>query len=274
VSVSAQTIDTLVAILREAARLDIMPRFRGEQALEVRHKTSHTDLVTAADEAAERRITAGLRAAFPDALVVGEEAVAADESLLGTIAGAGRVFIIDPIDGTKNFASSLPLFGIIAALVEKGETVAGVIYDPVMDDYAMAVKGQGAWTVAPDGRRAPLAAARPRPLSEMVGHVSWNFFPEPTRSNILRNLVLTAGSADYRCAAHQYRSLAAGFYDFAIFGKLMPWDHAAGVLIHAEAGGHAALLDGTPYAADKHSGGIICAPDEATWHEIRRSIVA
>ena len=87
----------------------------------------------------------------------------------------------------------------------------------------------------------------------MIGHVSWTYFAEPTRSTILGNLVKTAGSADYRCAAHQYRSLAAGHYDFALFGKLMPWDHAAGVLLHQEAGGYAAILDGSPYAAHVHS---------------------
>ena len=265
-SFSASHAETIVEILREAARLDIMPTFRGEVPLEVRAKTSHTDLVTAADEAAERRISAALRKAFPNALVIGEEAVSADESLLGTIAGAELSIILDPIDGTKNFASGLPL-------LDKGETVCGIILDPVLDDYALALKGEGAWTVKADGSRQQLRAAAPRPLDEMVGHVSWVYFPEPTRSSILRNLVKTAGSADYRCAAHQYRSLAAGHYDFALFGKLMPWDHAAGTLLHQEAGGYCAILDGTPYAAHRHSGGIICAPDEASWQMIRDEIV-
>jgi fructose-1,6-bisphosphatase/inositol monophosphatase family enzyme len=107
----------------------------------------------------------------------------------------------------------------------------------------------------------------------MIGHVAWSYFAEPMRSNILRNLPKTAGSADHCCAAHQYRSLAAGHYDFAMFGKLMPWDHAAGVLLHKEAGGYAALLDGSPYAANVHSGALICAPDEASWRKIREEIV-
>lgn len=272
-SFSASHAETIVEILREAARLDIMPRFRGEVPLDVRAKTSHTDLVTAADEAAERRITAALHKAFPGALVIGEEAVSADESLLGTLAGAERSIILDPIDGTKNFASGLPLFGVMAAVVDKGETVCGIILDPILDDYALALKGEGAWTVKADGSRQRLRTAAPRPLDEMVGHVSWVYFAEPTRSTILKNLVKTAGSADYRCAAHQYRSLAAGHYDFALFGKLMPWDHAMGTLIHQEAGGYSAILDGTPYAAHRHSGGIICAPDEASWHMIRDAIV-
>jgi fructose-1,6-bisphosphatase/inositol monophosphatase family enzyme len=265
--------ETIVEIVREAARLDILPYFRGEVAADVRHKTSHTDLVTAADEAAERRITARLRQAFPSAVIIGEEAVSADESILGTLAGAELAIIIDPIDGTKNFASDLPLFGTIVAVVDRGTTVAGIIYDPIIDDYAIALKGEGAWTVKADGSRRPLVASRPRPLSEMIGHVSWTYFQEPARSNILKGLVHTAGSADYRCAAHQYRSLAAGYYDFAVFGKLMPWDHAAGVLLFEEAGGYAAILDGSPYSADRFSGGIICAPDAESWKLIHRTLV-
>ncbi len=272
-SFSASQAETLVEILREAARLDIMPCFRGEVALDVREKSSHTDLVTAADEAAERRITARLLQTFPGVLVVGEEACAADDDLLGRLADADLAVVVDPIDGTKNFASSLPLFGVMAAVVDRGEIVAGIILDPVMDDYAIALKGEGAWVVKADGQRHRLRAAAPRPLSEMIGHVSWNYLSEPARGNVLRNLPLTAGSADYRCAAHQYRSLATGHYDYALFGKLMPWDHAAGTLLHSEAGGYSAILDGTPYAAHVHSGGIICAPDEATWHIIREQIV-
>jgi fructose-1,6-bisphosphatase/inositol monophosphatase family enzyme len=273
VSFSVSQAETIVEILREAARLDIMPCFNGQVALDVRHKTSHTDLVTAADEAAERRITARLLQAFPHAMVIGEEACSADSQLLGRLAEADLAIIVDPIDGTKNFASSLPLFGVMAAVVDRGETVGGIILDPVVDDYALALKGEGAWTVKADGSRQRMRVAAPRPLSEMVGHVSWTYLDEPARTNVLRNLPLTAGSADYRCAAHQYRSLAAGHYDFALFGKLMPWDHAAGTLLHAEAGGYSAILDGSPYAAHVHSGGIICAPDEASWHVIRDSLI-
>ena len=272
-SFSASQAETVVEILREAARLDIMPYFRGEVARDVREKSSHTDLVTAADEAAERRITAALQKAFPGVLVVGEEACSADERIMDKLADAPFAVVVDPIDGTKNFASSMPLFGVMAAVVDRGETVAGIILDPIMNDYALALKGGGSWVVKADGSREKLTAAAPRPLSEMIGHVSWTYFAEPTRSTILGNLIKTAGSADYRCAAHQYRSLAAGHYDFALFGKLMPWDHAAGVLLHQEAGGYAAILDGSPYAAHVHSGGIICAPDEASWRMIREQIV-
>ncbi len=102
-------------ILREAGRLDIMPRFRNLTEGAVRMKTGPLDLVTEADEATEQRVTAALRGAFPGCLVIGEEAASADPSLLRGLGGADLAFVVDPVDGTANFASGLPLFGVMAA---------------------------------------------------------------------------------------------------------------------------------------------------------------
>ena len=85
----------IVEILREAARLEVMPRFRSDFV--VREKSSHLDLVTEADVAAEERITRALALAFPEALIVGEEACAADPGLLRRLGTAGRAILVDPI---------------------------------------------------------------------------------------------------------------------------------------------------------------------------------
>jgi hypothetical protein len=90
----------------------------------VRAKSGPLDLVTDADEAAERVITAGLQARFPGCVVVGEEATAADPSVLGRLAGADLAFVVDPVDGTANFAAGLPVFGCMAAAIIRGEIVA------------------------------------------------------------------------------------------------------------------------------------------------------
>ena len=89
----------------------------------------------------------------------------------------------------------------------------------------------------------------------------------------MANLAKTKASFNYRCAAYEYRLISEGLVHFSLHYKLMPWDHAAGVLIHAEAGGYSALLDGTPNDATKHDGGIISAPDRATYDLIRRELV-
>ena len=118
---------TVVEILRDAARTEILPRFRGRMPKRTREKSSRQDLVTDADEAAEDVITAALLEAFPGAVVVGEESTERDPNLLRGLDRPDLVFIIDPIDGTKNFASDLPLFGVMAGVVRRGEIVAGII---------------------------------------------------------------------------------------------------------------------------------------------------
>ena len=94
---------TVAGILREAARTEILPRFRGEIAQEIRQKSSSFDLVTDADEAAEAAIAAALRRAFPGCAVVGEEGSARDPASFDALSHAELAFVVDPIDGTKNF---------------------------------------------------------------------------------------------------------------------------------------------------------------------------
>lgn len=77
---------------------------------------------------------------------------------------------------------------------------------------------------------------------------------------------------DYRCAAHQYRLMAGGHCHYSVYNQLLPWDHAAGVLLHQEAGGCAAMLDGAPYAPAVVAGGMICAPDRASWDALREAL--
>ena len=129
-----------------------MPRFRRLGADGVRQKTGPLDLVTEADEAAERVITAGIMRRFAGAVVVGEEATSADPSRLALLADAELAFVVDPVDGTANFAAGLPLFGVMAAVIVRGEVVAAAIHDPICDDMALALRGEGAWIEAPGWR--------------------------------------------------------------------------------------------------------------------------
>jgi fructose-1,6-bisphosphatase/inositol monophosphatase family enzyme len=263
----------VASILRDAAQAEILPRFRGEIAQDIRQKTSSFDLVTDADEAAEAAIVAALQRAFPGCAVVGEEASACDPTLLDTLSESDLAFVVDPVDGTKNFSAGLPLFGVMAAALQRGEIIAGVILDPIRDDWAIAVAGEGAWIENNAGRLINLRVAAPPPVSEMSGIVNWLFFPAPLKAQITANLSRVAAAVDYRCAAHQYRAVAAGHYDFALYGKMTPWDHAAGVLIHQEAGGYAAFLDGRPYTVRQQTGGLLCAPDEQNWRLLRDTLL-
>jgi fructose-1,6-bisphosphatase/inositol monophosphatase family enzyme len=265
---------TLAAILRDAARAEILPRFRRLGDGAVRQKTGWLDLVTDADEAAERVITARLAQHFPGCVIVGEEAASVEPSLVGRLADADLAFVVDPVDGTANFVAGLPLFGVMAAAIRRGEVVAAAIHDPIGDDTALALRGEGAWTETTDGRRTDLHVAAPAPVEEMAGNVAWRFMPEPRRTTVCSNLPRLGGSWDYRCAAHEYRMAAAGHCHFLVFNRLLPWDHAPGWLLHREAGGFSARFDGSDYSPALTDGGLICAPDRESWAALRETLLA
>ena len=261
--------ERLTGILVEAARREVMPRFRKLALGDIREKASPGDLVTEADEAAERFIFAGLARAFPGALLVGEEAATRDPEVLGRLADADLAFVIDPIDGTLNYASDLPLFAVMAAAIVGGETVAAVIHDPVLDDSALALRGEGAWLADTGGKLRDLrVGAAPAP-SAMSGMVSWQYFPMPLRQAIPGRFPAFAQVSSLRCCGQEYRLAAGGHCDFLLYGALNPWDHAPGALLYSEAGGHARLLDGQGYRAGRPSTGLLCAPDAESWQQIR-----
>ncbi|TNM64792.1 inositol monophosphatase family protein [Aliirhizobium smilacinae] len=266
-------VSKLADILRLAAKTEILPRFRRLGSGDVRAKSEPSDLVTEADEAAERLIRREIEAAIPGALFIGEESVAADPALLGKLADADFAVIVDPIDGTFNFASGIPAFGVMAAVVYKGETIAGIIYDPMGDDWVMAEKGAGAFLRRPDGEAVRLSVAAPQPLGDMVGMASAGYFFGHTREHILANLAKVRLFASYRCAAHEYRTFASGHVQFALYNKLMPWDHLAGTLIGTEAGGYIRRLDGSAYLPHHVEGGLLAATDEDSWQTLRREII-
>ncbi|MEN0074242.1 MAG: inositol monophosphatase family protein [Paracraurococcus sp.] len=272
--IDARAAAAVAALLRQATVAEILPRFRRRGAEAVRVKSGPLDLVTDADEAAERVITAGLAARFPGCVVVGEEACAADPALLGRLAGADLAFVVDPVDGTANFAAGLPLFGCMAAAVVRGEIVAAWIHDPLGDDTAVALRGEGAWIEFPDGARTDLRVAAPAPLEQMVASVSWTYLAEPLRRRVAARLPRLRAVLGFRCAAHEYRMAASGHAHALLYNRLMPWDHAAGWLLHREAGGYAARFDGSAYGPLVTGGGMIAAPDRASWEALHAALLA
>lgn len=261
------------AILAQAAASEIMPLFRRLSTAQIRQKTSAFDVVTQADYAAEALIARELLAAFPGAVVIGEEAAHSNPALLDAIATAELAFIVDPIDGTKNFASGLPLFGVMAAVTSRGQVLAGVIHDPLRGDFAYALRDQGAWLEHADGGRIDMRVAAPVPVAQMEGIVGTTFLPEPLRTQVNSRLSRLAHTTWLRCSAHEYRTVAAGHCHVLFYNKLMPWDHAAGWLLHREAGGYSAHFDGTPYLPTHLSGGLLYAPDEESWRAARAALL-
>ncbi len=250
--------DAVVALMRHVATTIVMPRFRNLAADEVEEKAAD-DMVTVADRLSEAALTEGLAALDPGIRVVGEEAVAADPSLVDGIA-RGRVWIIDPIDGTNNYASGIATFGIMIALVDDGVTQAGWILDPVSGRLCHAVRGEGAFI--DDARVLSRPVDTPCPSAVLATY----FMTDAEKAEIARRADgrLTVAPMP-RCAAEQYPRLVLGTNLIALFQKTLPWDHAAGSLLLREAGGVVRRPDGTDYRVGDQRRGMIAAASPALW---------
>lgn len=261
--------DTIVGIVRAAGRDCVLPRFRNLGADDVSAKSAPDDLVTLADTEAEAAMCAALRTAFPDAAVVGEEAIAADPPLRALIGTAPRCIVLDPIDGTWNFAKGLATFGMILAVVDEGRPVAGLLYDPVLDDWIMADDGSDATLVRADGRSQRLTTSAQSDPAVVTGYVGTALLPPEVRGRVAAALADMPRTSTLRCACHEYRMVAQGHAEFALSGpQPHAWDHAAGSLIVRRAGGVSQMLDGTPYHAGITTGHVLTAGNTAIWDSV------
>ena len=261
--------DLLLAAVRLAARERIMPRFRALDPSDISTKSGPADLVTLADTEAEAQITAAVRAAWPEATVSGEEAVAADSSARAAMGTADPSVIIDPVDGTWNFAKGLAVFGVLLAVLRHGEPVFGLLYDPVMDDWIVAAPGQPTGLVTGAGLARPLATSREARIERMNGYMPLGLFPRESRERIVEEFPDFLRITSLRCAAHEYRMVAQGHAEFCLSGPIPhPWDHAAGVLAVQSAGGVSRFLDGQPYSATRAEGVLLSAGSQAAWDSL------
>lgn len=249
-------------LIRDVAAAEITPRFRALASHEVREKKPG-DLVTIADESAERALIPALEALLPGSVAIGEETIAADPDLLSHLEHAERpVWVIDPVDGTANFANGRPLFAVMVALVLDGRPVGGWIHDPLTDVMAAAEKGAGAW----DGSKR-LRVAVPVAPEEMRGQILSRLFTHAGRASMRAHGLNFHQDRDaLRSAGQEYLRLVAGAWHITAYGRLRPWDHAAGLLIHSEAGGFSGYLsDRAPYHVARGEGPVMAAPDADSW---------
>jgi fructose-1,6-bisphosphatase/inositol monophosphatase family enzyme len=259
--------DEIRDLMRFAAQRSMLPRFRQLAAHEVEMKDAD-DPVTIVDREVEAFLTEALTQLAPGVPVVGEEAVHADKAVLEHL--SGQCWIIDPLDGTANFAEGKEPFGIIIALADAGRAVAGWIYDPNKQRFCHARAGEGAFV---DGERI---AARTTGREPPVTAVSRLFLSPEESAVVDAKLAPHYTLVDIpRCAAEQYPRLALGENDISTFQRTLAWDHAAGVLWLNEAGGKAARLDGSEYRVDEtDKTGLVGASSPAIWDEFVRRMTA
>lgn len=249
------------ALLRDVSERAILPYYQTLADHQIEAK-AEDDFVTVADRLSEEMLTEGLAKIVPGLAVVGEEAAHADPSVLDRL--SGPCWIVDPIDGTHNFAQGKPPFGIILAMAEAGEAHTGWIYDPLADRLCIARRGKGAFingekiTARVTGETPPVAA------------ISLLFMDPARREEMKRRIAPHYRIVDIpRCAAEQYPRLVLGQNDVSIFERTLPWDHAAGVLFINEAGGKAMRPDGSPYRVDETGRtGLIGAASPELWDDL------
>ncbi|MFF6994901.1 inositol monophosphatase family protein [Streptomyces sp. NPDC008313] len=247
--------------VRKAAATEIMPRFCRLAAHEVDQKSGPHDLVTDADRNAELFLTEALPALLPGSVVVGEEAVHADPASYDAIRGDAPVWIVDPVDGTRQFVHGDPGFCTLVALSLRGVVQASWTFAAARDEFATAVRGRGAVL-----NGVPLRSGSPGPGRDLEVATSHPDFTTEEQKRALLAL-RTDGVAPRPCgsAGLEYLAVARGALDATAFSWEAAWDHAAGILLVEEAGGAHLTSAGRPFRV---TGGntlpFTAARDEAT----------
>lgn len=262
--------DEVGALLRRAAATAILPVFRRLDDASVEEKAPG-EVVTVADREAEVIITDGLLALLPGSTVVGEEAVAEDPAVLRRLDQPGPVWVVDPVDGTANFAAGRRPFAVMVALLRDGATEASWILDPISGSLAVARAGEGAYL---DGERVRTPEAH-GPAAALRGAVMNRFLPADLRARVNAGIgqigeVLPGN----HCAGREYPDILRGVQDFVLFWRTLPWDHAPGVLLLQEAGGVARRFDGTPYDPADDRNGLLVAANSEVWAAVHEALLA
>ena len=196
-------------------------------------------------------------------LVIGEEAVAADEGVLSRLNGQSPVWLVDPLDGTRNFAVGKGPFGPMVALVERGEILLAGIHLSLTDELLIAERGLGAFA---NGERL-VGNQHQGPLR---GTINDKFMPAELGEAMMSRTLHHVREPSVLCAASEYTMLARGAKHYSLYYRLMPWDHAPGALILREVGGVSRHPSGKDYTVDDRRELTLAASSEAVWEEAQR----
>ncbi len=245
------------ALLRDVADRLILPRFGSLRSGEIIEKRPG-DVVTIADREAEIELSRVLSQADPDAVVVGEEGVFADASVLDLLPTATHAWVIDPIDGTRNFARGRPDFAVMLAELRDGRAVRGWIWQPLHDQMFIAEAGAGVT------RNGVGLAAPGRSRSVPLGAT---YLPVPGEDGAAVRVIRSWGSCGI-----DYPKLVTGEVDFLSYRSMFPWDHLAGGLMVTELGGRIATDAGDEYRVGVIGRRLLAALTPALWDEAREAL--
>ena len=257
-------------LIADACARFVLPRFQALKQDQIQTKSSPNDLVTIADIEAEAWLAPQLCQLIPGSVALGEEAASRGEIDSQIMAGEAPIWVIDPVDGTYNFAHGNSEFCCMVALIIGRQVLAGWIYFPTEQCLFWAGRGLGAVKYQNGQEAQPLNISTPPDL----GALSHRFFNRPDlkgrKSDILSSLSPTQPT---RCAGMDYRRTAEGTYGFVAMASLTPWDHAPGTLLVTEAGGQA-WLNGGPYDPKVDQGILITGANLPRMQQIQTALSA
>jgi fructose-1,6-bisphosphatase/inositol monophosphatase family enzyme len=251
------------SLLREASERIVLPRFRRLREGDIEEK-SPGEVVTIVDREVEASLALQLGKLIPGSRVVGEESCAGDPSMMSGMQ-SGTVWVLDPLDGTGNFIAGDERFAILLALLVDGQIAASWMYVPLGELLYTAEQGGGAWC---NGEKL---AIKSRETLPSTGIIKTRFLPPEIKSTVAAgSSALSTVQAGANCTAIDYPAIVRGDSDFALYWRTLPWDHAPGVLLLREAGGHVARSDGTPYLPHDAREGLLAAASHDGWLAAQR----
>ncbi len=227
-------LERLQRLVRDAARAELVPRF----ALVSRHVKHDGSIVTQADLALQERLRVALERDFPGIAFLSEEMPAPEHERL--VALGRPLWCLDPLDGTSNFASGVPVFAVSLALVSEGRAELGLVYDPLRDECFTAARGRGAGL---NGERLGRDIDIPASLERCIATVDFKRLARPLAAQ-LAAYPPYASQRNFGASCLEWCWLADGRFHLYLHGGQKLWDYAAGHLILAEAGGLASTLEG------------------------------
>lgn len=226
-------IDVLKKIIRDAANEEILPRFN---RIDYNIKDDGS-IVTEADLAADKRIRKALSDKYPQIAFLSEEMDLEQQEL--TLKTSDKLWILDPLDGTSNFASGLPLFATSLALIVNGKVKIGISYDVNKDEMFSAVKGQGAWLNDQPLRCNPSKFT----LDKSIAIIDFKRLQPNLRKHLINHRPYRS-QRNIGASVLELAWMAANRGQLYLHGGMKIWDLAAGSLILSEAGGYASTIEG------------------------------
>lgn len=256
-------LDELEKLVPALAQQEIMSRFnRVDYDLK-----SDGSLVTEADLAMQKAMVDALKSRWPQFDILGEEmSPEVQQSLLSS--ESEGLWVLDPLDGTSNFSSGIPIFSVSLALLQQGEVRLGLIYDPVRKECFSAIKDQGAWL---NGHRLRLESEKTE-LKQCIAQVDLKRLSTELATKLAAEHPY-ASQRNFGSGALDWGWVAAGRSQVYLHGGQKLWDYLAGQLILKEAGGYVTTFNGEEvYTRALQPRSVVAAVNESLYREIKEFI--